>query len=95
MSDTEQKPAIVYDGKLTAWLQIEIDKVLHEVLPLTEKYYEGVNGGFEIKSLNPKHCEAREKLVNITRRYSAKEHSGSYGLPVETKGDVHHGFGDN
>jgi hypothetical protein len=62
--------------------------VLHDILPATGKFYEGVDGGFEIKSLNPKHAEAKQKLVAIARDYASRERSDQYNSPVEVSGEV-------
>lgn len=80
----------IYDGKLTAWLQKELDKVLVEVLPPVGKFYEGVNS-YELKVKHPKYNETRDKLISIARQYSERENETP---PVEVNGEVHHGCED-
>lgn len=80
----------IYDGKLTAWLETEIDKILDPLIPPITKFYEGINE-FEVKSRSPEHNNVRQRLVALTREYSEREHSDAYTKPVETVGPVDHG----
>jgi hypothetical protein len=78
----------LYDGNLTAWLQIEIDKALKEVCPPVTKYKEGASGVREIKTMNPLHLSARERLIAISREYAEKERKAP---PVKVQEEVYHG----
>ena len=83
----------IYDGKLTAWLDSELEKVLDKAIPPVEKYYEG-NPGLTIKSVNPMRKQALRELRSIARDYASKQASGQYEQPVNAPGLVDHGFCD-
>lgn len=84
----------IYDGKLTAWLDMELEKLLTPVLPPIGKYYEGLNS-FEVKVKNPELIKLKDKLIALTREYERKQHTEGYDKPVEVEGEVYHGCDDD
>lgn len=82
----------LYDGKLTAWLTLEAEKILKPIVPPQSKFYEGTAGVLEIKSLTTEYKEAREAMIALAREYAERERECP---PVEVNGPVHHGFEDD
>lgn len=84
----------IYDGKLTAWIDIEISKILESALPPVGKFYEGKNS-FEIKTVDPRFNQTKDALIKIAREYASKETTDAYASPVQVHGGVHHGCEDD
>lgn len=92
-NNTGETMSTIYDGKLTAWLEIELGKLLTPILPPVGKLYEGVNS-FEIETKNPKLIKLQEQLVALAREYERKQREDGFEHPVHATGEVHHGFDD-